>query len=156
MPYRFGDLLALARRSWIHQMAEGVERRGYADYRATDAATLRLLRRGPVGVGGLGEVLGVTRQAARKVVAQLEQRGYVSTERDPEDGRKVNVVLTEAGKAYGAAVAEAVVELNGALEQRVPPGELAAADRVLRRILEADPGQGSRASSAVPPRAPRA
>ena len=53
-PYRFGDLLALARQSWIHRMAAELEDRGFADYRLTDAATLRRLRRGPASVGELG------------------------------------------------------------------------------------------------------
>ena len=44
-PYRFGDLLALARQSWVHRMAAELENRGFADYRLTDAATLRRLRR---------------------------------------------------------------------------------------------------------------
>ena len=45
-PLLFGDLLALARRSWIRQMAEGLRRAGYADYRPTDAAVFRRLRPG--------------------------------------------------------------------------------------------------------------
>ena len=53
-PYRFGDMLALARQSWIHRMAAELEDRGFADYRITDASTLRRLRRGPASVGELG------------------------------------------------------------------------------------------------------
>ena len=52
--YRFGDLLALARQSWVAQMARDVAAQGYPDYRRTDAAVLRLLHRGPVSVGRLG------------------------------------------------------------------------------------------------------
>ena len=52
--YLFGDLLALARLSRVRHMADRLGRLGYADYRRSDAAALRLLLRGPVPVGRLG------------------------------------------------------------------------------------------------------
>ena len=107
-PYRFGDLLALARQSWIRRMAAELEDRGFADYRRSDAATLRRLRRGPASVGELGVHLGVTRQAARKVARGLEERGYASTQADAGDARKLNVVLTTAGRAYADAIIEVI------------------------------------------------
>jgi DNA-binding MarR family transcriptional regulator len=39
-------------------------------------------------------MLGMTRQAARKVADGLEQRDYVRTERDAHDFRRHNVLLT--------------------------------------------------------------
>lgn len=137
--YRFGDLLALARQSWIRQMAAELAQRGFPGYRPADAATMRLLLRAPVPVGRLAGVLGVSRQAARKVAAQLEQRGYATTAADPHDRRRVNVVLTDAGRGYAEAVAAAVSLLNGTLEERVAPEALAAADAVLRCVLGDDP-----------------
>jgi DNA-binding MarR family transcriptional regulator len=133
--YLFGDLLALARLSWVRQMAERLGEFGYADYRRSDAIALRLLLRGPVPVGRLAGVLGVTRQAARKVVAGLEQRGYARTQRDTGDTRVVNVILTSAGTAYAQAVTEAIQALNREFGQRVDPGQLAAADAVLRAVI---------------------
>ena len=94
--YRFGDLLALTRQSWLGQMTSRLEGLGYAGYRRSDAAALRMLWRGPLPVGRLGAVLGVTRQAARKVADGLEQRGYATTERDSRDTRQLNVTLTHA------------------------------------------------------------
>ena len=44
-PYRFGDLLGLTRQSWVGQMTSRLERRGYADYRRSDAAAMRMLGR---------------------------------------------------------------------------------------------------------------
>jgi Mn-dependent DtxR family transcriptional regulator len=75
-PYLFGGLLALARLSWVRQMASRLAQLGYQDYRRSDAVALRLLRRGPVPVGRLGAELGVTRQAARKMAEGLEHRDY--------------------------------------------------------------------------------
>lgn len=136
--YRFGDLLALARRSWIRRMGDELDRRGYPGYRAADAASLRMLLRGPLPVGHLGRVLGITRQAARKVARQLEQRGYATTVADPDDARKVVVALTDEGRAYALAIVEVIAALNRALAERVGPGELAAADVVLRAVMAPD------------------
>jgi DNA-binding MarR family transcriptional regulator len=135
-PYRFGDMLALARQSWVHRMAAELADRGFADYRLTDAATLRRLRRGPASVGELGVPMGVTRQAARKVVRGLEERGYASTQADPDDGRKLSVVLTSAGRAYGDAIIEVIAGLNRAVAARVAADQLAVADAVLRASID--------------------
>jgi DNA-binding MarR family transcriptional regulator len=148
--YRLGDLLALARRSWVLAMARELAARGYEDYRITDAATVRALRRRPLSVGRLAEFLGVTRQAARKVARGLEERSLAVTEADPEDARKLNVVLTERGLAYAAAVTEVIALLNGALAAAVSPSALEGADRVLRAVI-ADPNLAAIAARIAPP-----
>jgi DNA-binding MarR family transcriptional regulator len=134
-PYPFGDLLALARQSWLTAMASRLAERGYADYRRTDALAVRLLRRGPVPVGRLGAALGVTRQAARKVAEGLVQRGFAATARDQEDSRQLNVSLTPAGEDYARAVVTVIEELNREVSRRTDPAGLAAADTVLRAVL---------------------
>ncbi len=134
-PERLGDLLALARRAWVRQMGEGLHRRGFDDYRRSDALVFRVLRRGPLPVGRLGAALGTTRQAARKVVDGLEQRGYVTTGPDRRDARRTNVVLTESGERYADAVMDVVEELNRDLAERVDPEALESARVVLRAVI---------------------
>ncbi len=136
--YRFGDVLALARRSWVLAMQRELRGRGYDDYRITDAGSLRSLQRGSLNVGHLADVLGVSRQAARKMVSGLESRSLARTETDPEDARKVNIVLTEAGRHYAAAITEAIEQLNRRLAGRVSETALAATDAVLRAAITDD------------------
>jgi DNA-binding MarR family transcriptional regulator len=143
--YRFGDLVALARFSWLGQMTSRLERLGYAGYRRGDSAVLRMLLPDPLPVGRLGAGLGVTRQAARKVADALEQRGYATTERDSRDTRQLNVALTQLGRDYAVAVAAVAEELNQEVAGRVSPDQLAAADTVLRAALF-DDGARQRAS----------
>jgi len=150
-PYSFGDVLALARQSWVRQLASRLGQLAYPDYRRSDAAALRLLRRGPVPVGRLAVVLGVTRQAARKVADGLEQRQYASTERDSSDARRLNVVLTPAGQAYAQALADVIDALNLELCQRVDPAQLLAADAVLRAAITDDADRRRVARVAPPP-----
>jgi DNA-binding MarR family transcriptional regulator len=153
-PYLFGDLLALARLSWVRQMAERLGRLGYADYRRSDAIALRMLNRGPVSVGRLGTELGVTRQAARKVIDGLEQRGFVRTERDAQDSRVLNVILNPAGAAYARAVIEVIYALNREFYERVDPAHLATADNVLRAIIESDSALAATAAQIRRPPSP--
>jgi DNA-binding MarR family transcriptional regulator len=127
--YRFGDLIALARQSWLGQMTSRLERLGYAGYRRGDSAVLPMLRRDPLPVGQLGAGLGVTRQAARKVADGLEQRGYATTERDSGDTRQLNVTLTQLGRDYARAVTAVVEELNREVAGRVSPDQRQAASQ---------------------------
>ena len=138
-PLLFGDLLALARRSWIRQMANGLRQLGYDDYRPTDAAVFRRLLRGPIAVGRLDEVLGASRQAARKVVEGLERRHYATTEHETEDARRLIVSLTPAGRSYAEEVVNVVESLNRGLVASVEPeGSVAAARKVLLTVMAAD------------------
>jgi DNA-binding MarR family transcriptional regulator len=148
--YRFGDLLALTRQSWLGQMTSRLERLGYADYRRSDAGALRMLWRDPLPVGQLGAGLGVTRQAARKVADALEQRGYATTERDSRDTRQLKVTLTQLGRDYARAITAVIEELNREVAGRVSPSQLAAADAVLRSALFDDSAR-QRASRLPPP-----
>jgi DNA-binding MarR family transcriptional regulator len=133
--YPFGDMPALARQSWLGELSGRLAGRGHDGYRRSDAAALRLLRRGPASIGQLGTVLGVTRQAARKVADSLQQRGYVTTGRNPRDARQVDITLTPAGQDYARAVTDVIAELNAEVARRADPAQLAAADAVLRAVL---------------------
>lgn len=52
---------------------------------------------GPIRMRPLAEKLGVTMGTLTVMVDRLEKAGYVCREKDPEDGRGVNVVLTGKG-----------------------------------------------------------
>ncbi len=141
-PPLFGDLLALARRSWIRQMASALRERGYEDYRPSDAAIVRILLSRSVAVGQLDQALGASRQAARKVVTGLERRDYVTTGSDPLDGRRLIISLTPRGDAYARAVVEVIHTLNRRLAEQVAHDDLASARHVLHAAisLERDGG----------------
>jgi DNA-binding MarR family transcriptional regulator len=150
--YRFGDVLALARLSWVHQISDRLARRGFADYRRSDAAMVRILAGDGRSVGETGAALGVTRQAARKLIGGLEQRGYATTERDPRDTRVLRASLSGAGRRYARAIATVVDGLERDLERRVTPQQLAAADAVLRASVAGTP-VARRVAAVAPPRA---
>jgi DNA-binding MarR family transcriptional regulator len=148
-PYRFGDLLALARRSWIRQVRAQMEAAGFPGYRQTDSWLLRLLSRQTWAIGQLGDAMGVTRQAARKLADGLAERGYAVFAADPADARRTLVVLTPAGETYARAVVAAQDALNDAMIDRVSAADLAAADSVLRAVFPGD--ARPRIDATVPP-----
>ena len=119
-------------------MASGLAEIGYPDYRRSDAAAMRLLKKGPLSIGRLGEALSVTRQAARKLADGLERRGLAVTARDGHDSRQVNIVLTPGGETYARAVVAVIERLNEELGKRVDPDQLMATEAVLLAVLDSD------------------
>lgn len=152
--YRFGDLLALTREHWVRQMTEQLAAAGFEDYRRSDAAVVRMLARRPRSVGELGQTLGITRQAARKLVSALERRGYATTARDERDARRLNILLSARGQSFAAAIVDATELLNRALAERVNADQLLAADTVLRATLPDQHARNRAARLIPPPQAP--
>jgi len=143
--YRFGDALALARESWVRSMAEQLAQRGHPDYRRSDAAVTRRLRRGPLAIGELGDLMEVSRQAARKMATGLQRRGYARLERDAGDLRRITVTLTPAGQAYAEDVIDVINGLNRRLAEHADPADLCAAQRILGVVIGGAGGEGDRA-----------
>jgi DNA-binding MarR family transcriptional regulator len=154
-PYRFGNLLAVARRSWIEQVRDRMQEAGFPGYRRTDAGVFALLLRQPLAIGQLGEALGISRQAARQLADGLVERGYASFGTDPDDARRTLVVLTASGTVYGRAIWLAQDALNETLRDRVSQADLAAADSVLRAVFPDDKTRQSIAERLPPPTASR-
>jgi DNA-binding MarR family transcriptional regulator len=109
---------------------------GFDDTRSADGVIFQFLIQGPKKIGELAELLGVSQQAVSKSVADLERRGYVVRERDPEDARARRVVLTARGEAAIAAGRKHRAELDAELAQRFGSRRVNAARSVLTEILE--------------------
>jgi DNA-binding MarR family transcriptional regulator len=75
--------------------------------------------------------LGVSKQAASQLVDTLVVRGYLTREADPSDRRKMNLQLTDRGRAAATAVRAGVEAVETALTERLSQEEL----RGLRRGL---------------------
>ncbi len=64
------------------------------------AAMSTLYKRGPLTPGELAAAEGVQPPSMTRVIAALEDFGYVSRKPHPTDGRQAIVALTEAGLTY--------------------------------------------------------
>lgn len=146
--YRFGDILALARRSWVRRVSARAASAGFLDYRRSDTVLLRILARGERPIGQIGDALGISRQGARKLADGLVARGYAELTSDPVDARRRLVRLTERGLAYHRTLHDAAEALNDEVH-RLARSDLRAADAVLRSLLSSE--ERRLADTAVPP-----
>jgi DNA-binding MarR family transcriptional regulator len=72
-------------------------RRGYPGHRPLHDYALRAVVSGADNASELGRRLSVSKQAAAKTIAVLEEHGYVAREPDPEDGRRKRLRVTPRG-----------------------------------------------------------
>jgi DNA-binding MarR family transcriptional regulator len=136
-PLLFGDVLALARERWVKAMSQSLTEKGYPGYRRSDALAMRFLSSDSRALGAFAAPLGGSRQATRKVVTGLIERGYATLEPDPHDARRRQVTLTPIGRGYADAVLDTVNALNRVVIEKVSPDDLAAAISVLAFVKDA-------------------
>ena len=85
---------------------------------------LYALREGPLSPGQLARRLRVTPAVITGMLDRLEQRGYVRREPDPEDRRRLRLVLTESGQEVGQEVRQALAGDMAAQFESASPAEL--------------------------------
>jgi DNA-binding MarR family transcriptional regulator len=94
-----------------------------------------LPRNGPFVLGGMAHHggsavemirgLGVSRQAASQLIDVLVLRGYLGRQVNRDDRRRLDIELTERGRAAAAVVRAAVEQIDRQLTARLSPAELA-------------------------------
>jgi DNA-binding MarR family transcriptional regulator len=105
-------LFAMAFRWLIDELHERLEQRGWPSTPPTFGFVLVAVRDEPATVVSIAGLLGVTKQAASKVVAAMAEAGYVERRPHDADGRAKAIVLT----GRGAELLGAVEEIYGELE----------------------------------------
>ena len=101
----------------------------------TAAATLATLERsGPRRLTGLAVQEGVTQPAMTQLIARLEGSGLVRREADPDDGRVVQVWLTDQGRDTLARRRAVRAERLAVILDRISPEDRAALSAALPAI----------------------
>jgi DNA-binding MarR family transcriptional regulator len=133
---------AALRRAWL-----GYQRRldgemaaaGFADRALPDGRVLRLCAAQPMTtISQIGRHLGVSRQAASKIVSRLSQNGYATVAASATSGREKVVALTPRGKDYLVAQRRAARSIERSLARELGPEAVAG----IGRLLEALGGEG--------------
>jgi len=135
-PARTADLgitLTLAMRGFVDLLHRGMDERGFGDVRPAYGVVFRALRDGGLTLTALAEQLGVTKQSAAKVVADMQVVGLVAKRPSDTDGRAVVLELTDRGRAAMVTAIAIGGQLQDALAAEV--GEDAVDD--LHRTLGA-------------------
>jgi DNA-binding MarR family transcriptional regulator len=107
-----------------------------APVRASDGYVHQHLLAGPLTVSELGRRLGVTQQRASARVADMEARGFVRVEPDPDDGRRRLVRLTDTARAVVTAARAERHALGGEMSALLGPSEWRSFLRAMTRIAD--------------------
>jgi DNA-binding MarR family transcriptional regulator len=104
------------------------------------SALSRLDRGGPATSSDLARLERISPQSMGATIAALEERGLIARDRDPEDGRRIMLSITEAGRQVardrrGARTEQIARALAGGFTQ-AELAQLAAAAPLLERLAE--------------------
>ncbi|HEY3905854.1 MAG TPA: MarR family transcriptional regulator [Streptosporangiaceae bacterium] len=148
-------LFAIAYRQLIDGLHERLRELGWTDVREAFGFVLLAARDQPTSITELAALMGVTKQAASKLVDVMAGCGYVSRGADPHDGRQRPVALTGRGRDLLAAVEQIYAELEGRWAEVIGAGQVDGMRRDLLRMLSSDRlGDGIGAGRLPPVRPP--
>lgn len=105
-------LLAGAFRAVIDALHAELASRGHPDARPIHGFALQAIGTDGATVSELGRRLGVSKQAATKTAANLEQLGYIRRAPDPRDARAIRLRRTSHGDEMLALSAEIFEQLR--------------------------------------------
>ena len=109
---------------------------GYGDVPASGEFILSAMGWSDASLETVIRWLGATKQAVGQTVETLESRGYLERARDLSDRRRVNLVLTDRGRAAANAARTAIEEVDRKLRDRVGSDSIAHARATLVALIE--------------------
>ncbi len=100
----------------------------------SEAGLLTALEQGPQRITALAELEGLAQPTVTTLVRELERRGWVSRDRDPDDGRVVLVSLAPGGQDELDRFRAAYRPILRASLEKAPPGQVEALADATRAI----------------------
>ncbi len=128
-------LFAIAYRQLIDGLHDRLRALGWTDVRESFGFVLLAARDQPTSITELSGLMGVTKQAASKLVDLMASCGYVSRGADPHDGRSRPVALTGRGRELLVAVEQVYAELEARWAEVIGPEQVDGMRRDLLRVL---------------------
>lgn len=131
----------MAFRHTIDELHARLAQRGWPEMRPAYGYTLVAAeQQQPLTSGALAALLGVTKQAASKLVDAMEAEGYVRRRPTSDDGRAKVVELTARGRRLLASVEEAYAEIEAEWAEVIGRTRVEALRRDLQEVLLAAHG----------------
>ncbi|MEY9854846.1 DNA-binding MarR family transcriptional regulator [Catenulispora sp. GAS73] len=122
-------------RTLVDGATEELARRGYPDVRPVHDFAMRGIAAGADDATRLSQRLSVSRQAAAKTIAVLQERGYVTRETDPLDGRRKRLQVTALGFDVLRQGEQIFDELRDSWERQIGPAELERLEELLATLV---------------------
>ena len=126
-------------RTLVDAAAAELAERGHEDVRPVHDFAMRAIAAGADNASELGRRLSITKQSAAKTIAVLQERGYVTRDTDPRDGRRKRLQVTALGfdvMRQGEAVFD---ELRDQWAQQIGAAELDRIEDHLTALVGAQP-----------------
>lgn len=128
-------LLRGARAVFAARIRRALDEAGCDDLPANGPYVLGAISRTGAPLAAVIRQLGVSKQSAGQLVDCLVARGYLDRQIDPEDRRRLVVVLTERGEAAAAVIRAAVEEVEAALAEQAGRANVGATRRTLAALI---------------------
>jgi DNA-binding MarR family transcriptional regulator len=128
-------LLLSGFRSLVDAATLELAARGYKDVRPVHDFAMRAIAAGADNTSELGRRLSVSKQAAAKTVAVLEQREYVTRDPDPYDARRKRLHVTALGFEVLQQGELIFDELRKQWEQQIGQAKLKGLEQSLARVI---------------------
>src|SRR3954451_8087655 len=122
-------------RAVTDRLGAAVERAEVSDMRPSFGFVIRALAERDRTLTELAELLAVTKQAAIKVVDEMETRGFVERRPDPADRRAKVLRLTDKGTRVRRAALTASRRMEAELRRELGDDAVDAMRAVLMRFL---------------------
>ena len=126
-------------RTLVDAAAAELAERGHEDVRPVHDFAMRAIAAGADSASELGRRLSITKQSAAKTIAVLQERGYVTRDTDPRDGRRKRLQVTALGfdvMRQGEAVFD---KLRDQWAQQIGAAELHRIEDHLTALVGAQP-----------------
>lgn len=114
--------------------------RGHEDYRPAHEFAMRAIASGADSASELGRRLSISKQAAAKTIALLQERGYVARDADAKDARRKRLQVTPLGfevMTTGEAIFD---ELRRRWGKEIGQRRLEDMERCLTKLLKSSRG----------------
>jgi DNA-binding MarR family transcriptional regulator len=141
MSRRGADLALLLLGGFRHLAEQATDRlaaRGHPGVRPAHDFALRAIAAGAGSVSEVGRRTSVSKQAAAKTVAFLEEGAYVLRSPDPSDGRRALLSVTDRGHALMGEGEAVFDELRASWESLVGRDRITDLQDALLRLLDID------------------
>ncbi len=131
------QLLRIPYQAFVDRLFEELALAGYADIHPAHAAVFQQLRSEGSRVTELAERTQLTKQYLGRLVADLEERGYLERVADPRDGRAKLVRLAQRGSEVTQVAEGIIAGIEADLARRVGAAEYAELRRRLVDLVSA-------------------